>query len=455
MDKHSKSLILKGGLVGALLVMVFLSGAQPIGLGWAKNSVNSPVFRKNAVTSFNGVQFASYYDNQGKVILAKRPLESSTWEINQTQFSGNVADAHNSISIAVDGNGYVHMAWDHHGHPLRYSISDDSMSIYMGDKRSMVGTLENTVTYPEFFRMPDGNLTFIYRDGWSGNANCVVNKYSIESKSWSRVHDNLISGEGARSAYWQSCVDAKGVLHVSWVWRESADVASNHDMCYARSDDGGATWRKSTGELYDIPITAATAEYILKIPENSELINQTSIYATSEGRPFIATYWTDQATHRPQYQLIYQDNSSAWRQMVFSNRTSTFSLSGGGTKKIPISRPQVVIDDSGDKDVVNLLYRDNDSGSRVSLNACYDLGAKKPLVYTYNSTDFSVGDWEPNYDIDLWKQQGKLDIFVQRMQQGDGETLSSLSDQPVYIWSVPKSLVAVDSFHVVSRKLKR
>jgi len=446
-------------LFSCIFIVVFIfeaiSQSEPIGIGWAKNSVNAPIFRKNSVTSFNGTQFASYYDSLGNVILAKRALGTDTWEVNKTQYTGDVTDAHRSISIAVDGNGYLHLAWDHHGHPLRYCMSTDSLSFTMGEKQSMTGTLEDVVTYPEFFRMPNGDLIFIYRDGWSGNANCVINKYSIIDKNWTRLHNNLISGESTRSAYWQSCVDKNGVIHVSWVWRETGDVASNHDMCYARSSDGGLTWYKSTGEQYTIPITASTAEYICRIAQNSELINQTSIFATTDSRPYIASYWTDELTNRPQYQLIYLNDDSNWKRKTLSNRKSTFSLSGGGTKKIPISRPQVMIDDSGDKPVIHMLYRDNDRGSKVSMNVCNDIEADTIQVIEFDVTDFSVDDWEPTYDIDLWKDSLQLDVFVQRMEQGDGETLSDLPAQPVYVWSIPDNLIPADTLYISTGALTR
>lgn len=430
------------------IISVEVYNQTEIGLGWAKNSVNSPIFRKNSVACFNNTQFTSWYDSLGYVVLAKSTLGSDSWTVSKTQYTGDVEDAHCSISIAVDGNGYVHMSWDHHGHALRYCMSTDSLGLTMGSKQSMVGTLEDVVTYPEFFRMSDGNLTFIYRDGWSGNANCVINKYDIETKSWSRLHDNLISGESTRSAYWQSCVDNNDVIHVSWVWRESSDVASNHDMCYAKSSDGGQTWYKSTGEQYTLPITASTAETICDISQNSELMNQTSIYATSDSKPYIASYWTDDHTSRVQYQLIYMDDESNWQQKAFSNRQSTFSLSGSGTKKVPISRPQVFVDDSGDKDIVYMLYRDNDRESKVSMNVCYDISADTIEIFEYDITDFTVDDWEPTYDIDHWKDSMKLDIFVQRMLQGDGETLSELQAQPVYVWSVVMdSLTPADTIH--------
>ena len=164
----------------------------------------------------------------------------------------------------------------------------------------MTGRREDRVTYPEFYNMPDGDLLFLYRDGTSGSGNLVLNRYDVRSKQWTRLQDNLIDGEGDRSAYPQTVVDSLGTIHISWVWRESPDVATNHDLCYARSSDGGATWTKSTGEKYKLPITAASAEYVWRIPQNSELINQTSMAADGRGRPYIAAYWWNLDSAVPQ-----------------------------------------------------------------------------------------------------------------------------------------------------------
>jgi hypothetical protein len=109
----------------------------------------------------------------------------------------------------------------------------------------MVGVDEGSVSYPEFYRTPNGDLLFCYRDGGSGRGDLVINRYQVDSGAWTRLHSNLISGEGKRNAYWQAFLDHHGTMHVSWVWRESPDVASNHDMAYARSRDGGQTWEKS------------------------------------------------------------------------------------------------------------------------------------------------------------------------------------------------------------------
>ncbi|MGG6549766.1 UNVERIFIED_CONTAM: BNR repeat-containing protein, partial [Prevotella sp. 15_C9] len=81
-----------------------------------------------------------------------------------------------------------------------------------------------------------------------------------------RVQDVLIDGENKRNAYWQLYVDELGTIHLSWVWRETWHVETNHDLCYARSFDNGVTWYKANGKKYDLPIRLGNAEYACRIP---------------------------------------------------------------------------------------------------------------------------------------------------------------------------------------------
>jgi hypothetical protein len=225
--------------------------------------------------------------------------------------------------------------------------------------------------------------------------------------------------------------DIRGAIHLSWVWRETPDVATNHDLCYAKSTDGGKSWQKSSGEKYQLPITAKSAEYVWRIPQGSELINQTSMCADAEGKPYIATYWRPQGTEVPQYHLIYQEGGN-WRLSQVSQRRTPFSLSGGGTRRIPISRPQVVVRSSGAKTEALVIFRDSERGNRVSVASCADL--RRGLWATQDLTREAVGMWEPTYDHRLWNQQKKLHLFVQNVGQGQGdERLEEIPPQMVYI----------------------
>jgi hypothetical protein len=407
--------------------------------GWANNSINTAIFRKNSLVTFHNCQYISFYNKNGNVVLGKRRLDEDKWELKQTQFKGNVLDAHNVISIMVDGEGYLHMAWNHHNNALHYVKSKQGGSLEMGDEMSMTGNLENKVSYPEFYRMPNGNLIFFYRDGGSGNGGLVMNQYNCKNKKWKRLHSNLIDGEGMRNAYWQVYVDTKGTIHLSWVWRESADVASNHDLAYACSKDGGVTWQKSTGEKYQLPINDNNAEYAVRIPQRSELINQTSMFADAEGRPYIATYWRKAGSVVPQYHLVYKTNNG-WRQELIDFRKTAFSLSGTGTKRIPVSRPQIIAWKAGKNLSAALIFRDEERGSKVSAALNKNIGNEKWIIVDLMQT--SVGSWEPTYDTELWKGKNLLHLFVQLVEQVDGEGKAKIPAQMIKVleWDPSKTI---------------
>ncbi len=420
-------------IIKGLMVAVLLAGAcqaaptvSVVGDGWANNSVNAVVFRKNSLVTHGDTQYVAYYDAQRYLVLGKRKLGSTQWTVQRSAWQGNAADAHNAISIMVDGAGYLHVSWDHHNNPLRYARGVAPGSLELGPKLAMVGADEEEVSYPEFYRLPNGNLLFFYRLGGSGRGDLIINRYDVATQRWTRLHTNLITGEGKRNAYWQAFLDHRGTLHLSWVWRESPDVASNHDMAYARSRDGGVTWERSDGTPYALPISAASAEYALRIPQNSELINQTSMAADQDGRPYIASYWRDAGSKVPQYHVIY-NTGQAWQVRALDFRKTPFSLGGQGTKRIPIARPQIMVNAAG----ALLVFRDEERGSKVSAASTADIARGTWKIQ--DLTEASVGAWEPSYDTELWRRNGTLSLFVQNVQQIDGEGQASVPPQPVQV----------------------
>jgi len=418
-----------------IIALFFLNsckiGISTIGDAWSSNSINAVKFRKNAVTTFKDYQFVAYYNQEGYLVLAKRHINNSTWKVYTTSFKGNIKDAHNSISIAIDGDGYLHVSWDHHDTFLKYAVSTEPLGLKLGAIIAMTGFQEDRVTYPQFYNLPNRNLIFFYRSGKSGRGNLVINSYDIATKKWSQLQANLIDGEELRSAYWQACVDNSGTIHLSWVWRETWEVETNHDLCYARSKDGGLTWEKSTGEKYNLPITLKTSEYAWKIPQKSNLINQTAMVADKNGNPFIVTYWEE--NNITQYQLVYLEKN-IWKKVNTDFRTTTFTLGGGGTKSIPISRPDIVLDDSGNTTKVGILFRDEERGNKVSL-AYSDLKGQSSWKVK-DLSKFSVGQWEPNYDVSLWKKSKELDIYIQNVIQLDQEGVSEKEASKVKILSI-------------------
>ncbi len=105
-----------------------------VGLGYSQTSVNTTVFRNSSLVTMGEEQYIFYYDLEGYLMLGKRNLETGQWTLHRTQYQGNVRDAHNVISIMLDGDGYIHVAFDHHGQPLNYCRSVAPYSLKLGEK---------------------------------------------------------------------------------------------------------------------------------------------------------------------------------------------------------------------------------------------------------------------------------------------------------------------------------
>lgn len=401
---------------------------------YAGNSINGASFRKSAITTHIGsdgsqIQYCAYYDPYGAIVLAKRVNEKE-WQYQWTDFKGNFSDAHNVVSLAVDGAGYLHMAWSQHSGALMYAKSTDPGELTMSEMQ-MVGTLEDRVTYPEFYVQPSGDMFFLYRNGSSGNGNIVLNRYSVSSGSWQRVQDNLISGEGKISPYWQACVDSAGRLHISWVWRETGNVQTNYNMSYTVSaDDSGSTFVNSFGEPEILPITESTSEVICEIPKNSSLINQTSMTTDDEGKPYIISYWRVNGV--VQYNII-RYTGSQWIIYNTDIRNTNFDLSGVGTRQLPCARPQILVNGTGDNTGIYVLFRDDERGGKASVAKLTVNDSEIITEKMIDITGETLEEWEPNYDITLWNKSKKLNVFLQKEYFNSDGTDKSGSAEYAYV----------------------
>ena len=225
-------------------------------------------------------------------------------------------------------------------------------------------------------------------------------------------------------------VDSKGTIHLGWVWRRTPDVGTNHDVCYARSTDGGLTWTTSAGKPLALPITDATCEVAVHIPERSDLINQTTLAADDQGHPYIATYYKKPGQQVAQLEVVYNDGTG-WKTSQVGERTTPLNLGGGGTKAIPLSRPLVLVD-KGPNPRIHVVFRDVDRGSKVSLATATDLHAGNWQFH--DLTPDPYGFWEPTYDATRWRADGILDLFLQNVDQKDGadSVVNSASSSTVW-----------------------
>ena len=102
-------MVLKRWLLSLLIFILILilrctttdqkTNLVPIAKGWAKNSINTVIFRRNSLVSDGNTQYAAFYGEDAHVYLAKRKHGQTNWKIEKTRYTGDVEDAHNTISI--------------------------------------------------------------------------------------------------------------------------------------------------------------------------------------------------------------------------------------------------------------------------------------------------------------------------------------------------------------------
>lgn len=423
-----------------------VGSAETIGTGWASNTANVTPFRHSslvtAVRDGEEIQTVAYYNEQGRLVLARHsPGSGRGWETSVTQYTGNVADAHDSISIAVDGDGYLHVAWGMHASTMQYARSTEPWSLELGPVTPVTGLNEEAVTYPEFYAQSDGNLFLLYRDGGSGSGNLVVDHYDTAKQEWSQTQGDLIDGKSSGlSPYWQAVVDSRDRLQITWVWRSSGVDTVNEDLAYVRStDSSGRTWQRSDGTYVTVPVTRTRAETIVTIPEGRQLINQTSMAVDDDDVPYVVSYWRPEG-EVVQYMVVHLSNTG-WEVEDTGIRSTDFDLSGGGTKALPVGRPQILVSGRSSSAVVHLVLRDVERGDVATLAVREPTSGAWTLT---DLTDVSLGQWEPSVDSALWKRTGRLDIFVQKAIQVDGEGLGFHQAEEVQVLHVPASALGTD-----------
>jgi hypothetical protein len=434
----SSSAVLDGQLIG----WEKPEAVSAIGLGnaWAGNTVNTVIFRHHGILTQGIYQFTAFYVDKNILRLVQRDLATNAIQACDLVGEYNLNDAHNTISLGLDRAGYLHMCYDHHGTQLRYRRSTETLNIQgWTDELQMTGQHEGKVTYPCFVQphheCSDRPLLLLYRDGAWNKGSARLKTYDEATQTWEDRPIPILSGTDQKpwtsNAYWNHpAVGADGSLHLSFVWRTDSlgheQRINNINVCYAKSMDWGLNWVTSLGQPYRLPITQVNAETVHPASPGSNLINQCSMALDSLHRPHVVFYSNDKNSI-PQYQHLWFDGKE-WCHQFIANRTQAFSLQGGGTLQIPISRPEIVIDR---QDNVYIVYRGDLSNNRIVATLlpvpdyCFD-PANTQILW-----DEDLGYSEPVIDRIRWERDNILSLLLQHNQQPNYDIGHEQINRPV------------------------
>jgi len=406
-------------------------------------AINGRTYQKDILGSHNGYQYIAYYNNNRHVCISRRKLPSGEWktiEFLDYDFKSN--DSHNVVTFGICPNdGTIHLAFDHHGSPLHYRVSKKGLATNPDTEEwsaasfgPVLSELEKgkpiKITYPKFWQTPEGNLQMNYRKGGSGNGDRMLVDYNAKNGKWENTRqidsslgmfEDQLGKSETRCSYPNGYdYDAKGRLHVTWVWREDSQGA-NHDLNYVYSDDRGVSWKTNDGKLLkEIPNVNSPGIIVQSIPRVFGLMNDHGQLIDSKGRVHVvmyhgtketieaagstpgATRWGPKEAQR--YFHYWRDEKGNWK-----------------STQLPVivgNRPKIFTDK---KDNLVLIYAGTGNQTKNGKGK-----SDNDLVIAVATAKNNWQDWHVEHtvkgpfmnemlgDTYLWKKEGILSIMLQK-----------------------------------------
>lgn len=294
-------------------------------------------------------QYIAYYNANRNMVVGQRNLNEDSFQLhtmkptyrNTTGGTSTVLDwdSHNYVTLGIDKEGFIHLSGNVHAHPLTYFRSTTAHDISTLEQVfEMVGTEENRTTYPNFMITKENDILYHYRSGGSGNGNEIYNIYSTKTKQWSRLLDApLTDGEGLMNAYQtQPEVMADGWYHMYWVWRDTPDCSTNHDLSYMKSPDL-KNWFNAFDERVELPATFNQKHLIVDpIPVKGGIINLAAKLCLDDNNEPLFVYHKYDSDGNIQL-YIAETKNGEWNYKQITDWDYRWEFSGNGSINFDIT----------------------------------------------------------------------------------------------------------------------
>lgn len=387
--------------------------------------LNGMSFQQDALTTFNGWQYIAYYEatstyNAQQIVLGRRNLNGgngspSQWQTFKfTDYTQRTQDSHNTISLGISPDGRIHLSYDHHDVPLNYRISHQgiasnpnsyawSPSLFGSNLRYLPGAGNGPwtpVTYPRFLRA-GSEFLFEMRIGASGSGDSWLYRYTGNG-NWAAV-GRYIQGSNNNAYlngldYSPATGSTPARLHISWTWRETPDVNTNHDLCYAYSEDFGRTWKSSGGTNLGATIRPSSPGItVFGIGQNSGILNQEGQVADTHGRFHVIN--RERVNGALTWIHYWRSSSGSWtRNAGLPHSLASLTQTG--------RRAKLATDPAGN---LFAILPQNQNGYQIEVLVSTPGGNFRDWTSVWRGGNWDV---EPGYDRYLLGSGGWLSLFV-------------------------------------------
>ncbi len=276
----------------------------------------------------SGNAYAVFVDSNMKNTVAKvTPGGVVTTQIIDT--TDNDPDGHNTPSIAIDGDGFLHVAYNMHGSKFRPGMnmrkSPTANSVAgvwtdENDKTDEDDPLFGTFTYPAMSTAPNGDVYLAIRNGTTGDPRPAnLFHYDTSAGAWNDRGD--FAQESGYTAYLPApYVASDGKVHLVWHWAEGGPKGIRHLGSYAVYDPIADTFSKADGTPYSTitttPITTTTADAYQprEANWNQPGISDHSVTVNALGQPIIAYNFFREGDNDQRVLRLARWDGSAWQR---------------------------------------------------------------------------------------------------------------------------------------------
>ena len=413
------------------------------GLGWTTTEVvstESTSTSSSPTIAVDGdgnahVAWEDYTNYSGQDIFYKRwNVTSSTWtttEVVSTEYTSTSS----SPTIAVDGAGNVHVAWedytDYYDREIFYKRWNVTSSTWTTTE--VVSTeYTSTSSSPTIAVDGDGNAHVAWHDdssnfgpgiGW----NILYKRWNATSNTWTTTEAVFTESIGSSSSP-TIAVDGAGNAHVAWEdYASYGGSGTDRDIFYKRWNATSNTW--TTTEVASTESTSGSYS--------------PTIAVDGAGNAHVAWYdYTDYGGSGTDVDIFYK------RWDATSNTWTTTEVVS--TESTDDSRnPSIAVDGAGNAHVAWYDYTDyGGSGTDVDIlykrwNTTHEIIINAPI---FTST-WQMGN---SYDI-LWNSAGNfanVEIELYWKETFNATISASTPNDGSYSWTIPSGFVNSSQYQI-------
>ncbi len=251
----------------------------------------------NKIVSWNGKTHFSWLDSdKGRFIVRIRTYDHTSMQLSPTFDVGEAHDNHGGPALTIDSEGYLHVVYFPHHHPMRYrkSLRTNDASAW-----SDVEYFGERTTYPTLVCGKDGTLFCSLRRSFREDLWQLELWKKPPGKTW-QGPQVLVKSQYLGYTHFQESL-AWGpnhhTLHLACRVHEKTDESGYgkiQTVAYMRSPDFGTTWLRADGS--EVMVPAASSELDVLADGGAEVginLRIGGLAIDDRGSPSILYSWHD------------------------------------------------------------------------------------------------------------------------------------------------------------------